>query len=364
MARVALRAAPALGATVNATVPLLKTQHPTYSFIGPVNFQSDPSYIGYFVAHAQPLPDVVSWHEYVCNTSESTSYCMSHIARWANHAADTNAAEVAAIGHTIPFMITEWNLDPQSDPRYLDPAVMGPWTAAAVQELQSLVSSGLIGAQLYAADSHGGGFELIDGSNNLTPEGQAFEAAFGGSLPTGPSFVPAPSSPSPAPTLLPTPSPTSDPSTSPPSPVVTPLVRPLLTTPGGTVRFDFENGTTQGWSPAWGPVQVGDTTDVAFTGHSSLAITTGNGYPAVHVRVHTLASGTAVTYYVYAATAGVRVIPFATDGGYHNHFTNTVALGAGWSKLTWTVAAMSSVRSIGLQVNLAPGTIALDSVSW
>ncbi|HVM67697.1 MAG TPA: hypothetical protein VMU14_22680, partial [Acidimicrobiales bacterium] len=163
----------------NATVPTLKSLHPTYKFIGPVNFQYNPTYIGYFVGHAQPLPDIVSWHEYVCNTSETTSYCMSHIANWATHVSLTNAAEVTAIGHTVPFMITEWNMDPQNDPRYLDPAVMGPWTAAALQELQQLVPDGLVGAQLYCADSHGGGFELVDSSNALTPEGAAFAGALG-----------------------------------------------------------------------------------------------------------------------------------------------------------------------------------------
>ncbi len=165
----------------NATVPILRWLHPTYQFIGPVNFAYNPAYVGYFVGHARPVPDVVSWHEYVCTAAQSTAYCMAHIANWQTHVTYTNFAEAVAIGHTVPFMFTEWNMDPQDDPRYLDATVIGPWVTAAVQQLEKLVPQGLVGAQLYAADSHGGGFELVDSSNQLTPEGVAFAAAISAS---------------------------------------------------------------------------------------------------------------------------------------------------------------------------------------
>jgi hypothetical protein len=164
----------------NATVPSLKSAYPGYKFIGPVNFQRDPAYIGYFVGHASPLPDLVSWHEYVCGPSAPTSDCFSHIAHWKTHVTDTNAAEVSAIGHTIPFFISEWNMDPQSDPRYTDPSVIGPWTKQALQEFKSLIPLGLAGAQQYCADSHGGGFELVDSNVKLTLQGQAFQSALTG----------------------------------------------------------------------------------------------------------------------------------------------------------------------------------------
>jgi hypothetical protein len=161
----------------NAVVPILRWLHPTYQFVGPVTSEYNPAYVGYFVGHAWPVPDVVSWHEYVCTPAQSTAYCMAHIANWGTHVTYTNFAEAVAIGRTLPFMFTEWNMDPQDDPRYLDPTVIGPWVTAAVQELEKLVPQGLVGAQLYAADSHGGGFELVDSSNQLTPEGVAFAAA-------------------------------------------------------------------------------------------------------------------------------------------------------------------------------------------
>jgi hypothetical protein len=163
----------------NATVPALKAAHPTYRFMGPVNYHSDPAYIGYFVGHANPVPDVVSWHEYTCQPSAATATCRSNIGNWAAHAADTNRAEIAAAGHTVPFMISEWNMDPSPDSRYLDPSVIGPWTTAALRELASLTASGLVGAQQYCADVQGGGFALVDSSNHLTPQGQAFQAAMG-----------------------------------------------------------------------------------------------------------------------------------------------------------------------------------------
>src|SRR5581483_4951466 len=112
---------------------------------------------------------------------------------------------------------------------YLDPTVIGPWTTTAVQELQSLIPLGLIGAQQYCVDSHGGGFELIDSSNNLTPQGQAFQAAMG-SLP----------SPTPTPSSTPTPTPTPKPSPTP------------TTTPSGSLVADFEDGTNDGFGVGYG----------------------------------------------------------------------------------------------------------------
>ena len=162
----------------NATVPSLKAAHPTYKFVGPVNGQSNPSYIGYFVGHASPEPDAVSWHEYTCTPTGATGRCFTGITNWATHVTDVNNAEIAAVGHTFPFIISEWNLDPYNDPRYNDPSVIGPWTTQALQELSSLVPTGLIGAEQYPVDSHGDttGFQLIKSNNSLTDQGQAWQS--------------------------------------------------------------------------------------------------------------------------------------------------------------------------------------------
>src|SRR2546427_3174775 len=168
----------------NAVVPSLKAAYPTYQFIGPVNFQAAPTYIGYFVGHAVPKPDIVSWHWYVCSPTDATTACMSRIASLPTHVNDTNNAEIAAVGHTFPFFISEWNMDPQTgDARYSDPTVIGPWTTQALQMLNSQVPAGLVGAQQYVAASHGD-FALINSSSALTPQGQAFQAAMGGGSPS------------------------------------------------------------------------------------------------------------------------------------------------------------------------------------
>jgi len=367
----------------NAVVPALKAAHPTYKFVGPVNFQRNPAYIGYFVGHANPAPDVVSWHEYVCSPTDNTqAVCFAHIANWATHVSDTNKAEIAAVGHTFPFMITEWNMDPFNDPRYLDPAVIGPWTAQALQELDSLVPAGLIGAQQYAVDSHGGGFELLDSNNALTPQGAAWQASLQGLT------VPSPTAnPSPSPSTKPVPSPLPAPSPTPPAGSVSittvsctvtlngvpqagtcsGMFTPNSSTPAPAtdpVRFDFEDGTTQGWAGSWGAVSVANSTAQAASGTHSLAITTSSGYPAVAVRVSGLSSGMTVIYHVWSPQAGVVVAPFATDPAFHNAFPPNVRLNAGWNAFGWTVPSLSSVRSIGLQVNQMSGTIYLDAVAW
>jgi hypothetical protein len=358
----------------NATVPTLKALHPTYQFIGPVNFQYNPTYVGYFVGHAQPLPDIVSWHEYVCNTSETTAYCMSHIANWATHVSLTNAAEVTAIGHTVPFMFTEWNMDPQNDPRYLDPTVMGPWTAAALQELQQLVPQGLVGAQLYTADSHGGGFELVDSSNALTPEGTAFAGALG--------------SPPPAPTTTtttgaPTTSTTAAPQVGPTTTVVNPGPTTTIAGPGPTTTVTGApaggpaggagggpNGPTDPvdkdaglWQKAWGSVTLAN--GVAPTGGAAMTITTQGGYASVSMELLGFNGPATITYHVYSPVAGVHVMPFATDGRWHNWFVPTLTLAQGWNTVRWSVpTAIGNVRDIGLQVNLWSGTLSMDKVTW
>jgi hypothetical protein len=206
----------------NAIVPGLKAAHPTYKFIGPVNAFSEPSYIGYFVGHASPAPDFVSWHEYTCSPTDAVSTCMSRIGNWTEHANQMHAAEVAAAGHSFPFMITEWNMDAFNDSRYLDPTVIGPWTTQALQELNTLVGYGLVGAFQYCADSHGGGFELIIYCGLLTPQGAAFQAAIGGVVPPPPPPPPPPPSPTPSPSPAHSPSPAPTPAQHSPSPAPSP----------------------------------------------------------------------------------------------------------------------------------------------
>jgi hypothetical protein len=166
--------ATAYQASWNAVVPQLKANYPSYAFIGPVTYQSDPTYIATFVNGANPQPDFISWHEFVCSSSDSNSYCLSHINNWATHMTATNNALLnSAIGHTIPIMITEWNLDPGRDHRYSDQGFIQQWTTAALSEWSSLTSSGLYAAFNYTCESHPD-FQLIDSSDNFTYQGAVF----------------------------------------------------------------------------------------------------------------------------------------------------------------------------------------------
>ncbi len=165
--------ATAYQASWNAVVPQLKANYPSYSFIGPVTYQSNPTYIATFVNGANPQPDYISWHEFVCSSSDSDSYCLSHINNWATHIANTNSAVQSAIGHTIPIMITEWNLDPGKDRRYSNQSFIQQWTTTALNEWSSLTSSGLYAAFNYTCESHPD-FQLINSSDNFTYQGAVF----------------------------------------------------------------------------------------------------------------------------------------------------------------------------------------------
>src|SRR6266516_4880053 len=166
--------ATAYQASWNAVVSQLKATpaYSSYYFIGPVTYQSNPTYIATFVNGANPQPDYISWHEFVCSSSDSDSYCSTHINNWATHIADTNSA-VQAIGHTIPIMITEWNLDPGKDRRYSNQSFIQQWTKSALSEWNILTASGLYAAFNYTCESHPD-FQLIDSSDNFTYQGAVF----------------------------------------------------------------------------------------------------------------------------------------------------------------------------------------------
>ncbi len=161
----------------NQLVPRLKAQAPTYKFIGPVTSTYNPAYIAAFDQRANPRPDFNSWHEYVCNTGNSDTYCMEHISNWNTHVTLTNDAVKRAIGVTLPFMITEWNMDPGYDPRTADPVFIRSWTTKALQTLTANADHGLFAAMQYCATNNTG-FSLIDDQNMFTPQGEAFFQSF------------------------------------------------------------------------------------------------------------------------------------------------------------------------------------------
>jgi hypothetical protein len=157
----------------NATIPYLKAMAPTYKFIGPVNFEHNPAYVATFDKYAKPPPDLNSWHEYACHPQDSDAACVSHLADWTMHIQQTNEAVQAAIGVTVPIMITEWNLDAVADPRYSNASFIQAWTSEALRTLNENRARGLRAALYYCATNHPS-FSLIESANHLTPQGQAF----------------------------------------------------------------------------------------------------------------------------------------------------------------------------------------------
>jgi hypothetical protein len=155
----------------NAVIPSLKVMAPTYKFVGPVNFQFDPTYLATFDRYANPRPDVNSWHEYVCYPYSSNDYCVDHLADWTAHIRQANEVVRATIGTTLPTMITEWNLDAAPDARYADGDFMQAWTAKALETFTNAMPLGLMGAMHYCVTNNVH-FDLIDASNVPTPQGR------------------------------------------------------------------------------------------------------------------------------------------------------------------------------------------------
>ncbi len=168
--------ATAYAASWNTVIACLKSLAPTYKYIGPVNAFYDPQYVTTFDQLARPRPDFNSWHEYACATFESNDACMSHLNGWSSHITGMSQAVHAAIGVTIPMMLTEWNLDDQPDPRYHDPVFIQSWTSAALSVLAANRANGLYAAMQYCVTNNPS-FNLIDSSGAFTPAGEAFFGA-------------------------------------------------------------------------------------------------------------------------------------------------------------------------------------------
>jgi hypothetical protein len=159
----------------NATMPSVEAAAPNAKYGGPVNFQSSPIYIAYFVEYANPQPDFISWHEYSCNSSESASACLADATQTSRHVPLIRAAIQANPTHnTVPPMaVTEWNYAPDNgvttDPKADDPTFMYNWTSLLLQDLRAC---GIFMSNHFPT---AGKLELINPSTGATnPAGQAF----------------------------------------------------------------------------------------------------------------------------------------------------------------------------------------------
>src|SRR2546421_2880106 len=122
----------------NTVVPQLKRIALNGQFIGPVSYHYDRNYLAFFLQHAQPRPDQISWHEYTCDDSSAIDSCIANIANWTTHIANARAIMQAMIGTTLDIMITEWNYAPNAvlnDGKNNNSAFMATWTTSALQTL-------------------------------------------------------------------------------------------------------------------------------------------------------------------------------------------------------------------------------------
>ena len=182
------------------------------------------------------------------------------------------------------------------------------------------------------------------------------------STPTPTPETPAPATPSPTPSESPTPPP--------PAPAVSApsrLDRAAL--------FDFEDGTTEGWTTRWGSVDVTPAAGPASSGTHSLSLRIdGPGYPAAGTdrAVTGLRAGARVSYRVHLPVGGSggtapTVSPMLFDQSWKVTVLAPQALRPGWSTVSFTVPrAVTSTQVLGLQVNNPEGwtgALTLDRVS-
>src|SRR6266700_583654 len=156
----------------NRMVPQLKKAAPNGNFIGPVNYQFNPDYLQYFLQHAQPQPNEVSWHEYTCGSNWPNDVCLSHLDNWTVHIAKARSVMQAAIHTTLPIMITEWNYTANptaNDGKSNDPGFMTTWTTKA---LQTLAANNIFASMQYSCTNYA--IPLVDSHNTMTTQGTIF----------------------------------------------------------------------------------------------------------------------------------------------------------------------------------------------
>jgi hypothetical protein len=340
----------------NAVVPQLKKAALNGKFIGPVNYKYEHNYLNYFLQHAQPLPDAVSWHEYTCDVQDSDNTCIEQIADWTTHISDARISMMQAVGTTLPIMITEWNYAPNSyknDGKNNDPAFMKLWTTQAIQ---TLAANRIFAAMQYSCTSTA--MSLINDANQLTTQGQTFQAQYE-------TIIVQNEQPAPVASLVvPTPTPTQS------------------VAFNGPIAFSFEDGGTDGWAASGqGITGLQNSTDVALDGSHSLEVSLSNissqDFPYILVDLGKVSSppqpGQTVSAYVYLPSNAVSLTAklFVAGRNYQWSWDAVVPLQPGtWTHLTCDVPSTDDPpRQLGIQFNSRTGNgvgtqVYVDAVGW
>ncbi len=244
---------------------------------------------------------------------------------------------VAPVASQVPVLATEVGEDDCAG-NYL--SALLPW--ADSHEIGYL-------AWAWNAASCGAGPSLIaDYTGTPTPYGAWYKAYLA-------------SRPAPAPTPPPTPTPNPPPTPPPPKPSRKP-----------TTRFDFENGTTQGWALRWGhKLAVANEKGIAYSGSHGLSLSiSGAGSPAAGAttNLHGIGRRTIVTYHLWEpAHASISVSPALLDSASHKVVLANQTLKPGWNTVKFTIPTkVSSVHMLGLKINNRggwTGRLVLDAIS-
>jgi hypothetical protein len=143
--------------------------------------------------------------------------------------------------------------------------------------------------------------------------------------------------------------------------------------PPPEVRFDFQDGSRDGWNVMWG---VGLAARNGLVPHDAderalqVRLEPTAGWPAIAVQsgLDGLVAGRAVSYQLWAPKGTpVTVTPYVIDQGGQEHFASPVAPKPGWNTLEWRVPDVDGVRAIGFQFNNTAawgGRFYVDQVAW
>jgi hypothetical protein len=228
----------------NAVIPQLKPLAPHGVFIGPVNFQINVPYLAYFVQHASPAPDAVSWHEYTCNVKADDATCIAKIDNWSKHI----AAARAAIGSKLPIFITEYNWNPnpetEHDKRATNNAFLQQWQSRAIQVL---IENHVFAACHYTWSNQLALAIVNDTTHKPTGAGLAFQHSYEQDIMNATSTATATPTVSPVVTSTATATPT-------PMTTATPSVNDLLTEVNILNRTIAQKGTLHITDPIVGDV--------------------------------------------------------------------------------------------------------------
>jgi hypothetical protein len=163
-------------ASWNRVVPQLKKAALNGHFIGPVNFEYDHEYLGYFLQRATPRPDEISWHEYTCDVKWATERCLTNINNWHRHFAEARSLMRTTLGTELPIMITEWNYAPNAlpnDGKNNNSAFMTAWTTKA---LQALATNRVFASMQYSCTNTA--IPMITMNNAVTTQGAVFQIQY------------------------------------------------------------------------------------------------------------------------------------------------------------------------------------------